>query len=437
MRGLGGDSRCAAACRARRRAPDWRPTERHVPVALRRARHRSVLQRPRARRAAVRGGDRLESKGARVAEPYQSPKLQLAKALLCTAQLARARTAAGAARATRSSSNASARRPAVSFSSTELEVRAGNLAQAEAYATSSSTSTASSAATSATSGTRAASSRCTSGGSRTHDGSCPRASSTRVRSHRRSGSPTTSGRSVISSSRRAISTSRGRPRPAAADAPRDGARRVVGASVPPGPDRDARRARRDRRGGRADGRARGVRPPARSSVGPRDRGPVRGPHRLGARKIDEALEEPSAHSSSTNASTGRSSAPARSSFPVGFSAASGAAATPRDAGRGESAFAALRNPLWLLRPRPKSGGSADAAARRRAHPTEARVAELAGQGLRNAEIASQLYVTPKTVEATLSRVYRKLGVRSRTELAGRLAAGLRPAASSRKLWGFP
>ncbi len=54
--------------------------------------------------------------------------------------------------------------------------------------------------------------------------------------------------------------------------------------------------------------------------------------------------------------------------------------------------------------------------------TEARVAELAGQGLRNAEIAAQLYVTPKTVEATLSRVYRKLGIRSRTELAGRLAA---------------
>ena len=49
------------------------------------------------------------------------------------------------------------------------------------------------------------------------------------------------------------------------------------------------------------------------------------------------------------------------------------------------------------------------------------MAELAGQGLRNAEIAAQLYVTPKTVEATLSRVYRKLGIRSRTELARHLA----------------
>ena len=51
--------------------------------------------------------------------------------------------------------------------------------------------------------------------------------------------------------------------------------------------------------------------------------------------------------------------------------------------------------------------------------TEERVAELAAQGLRNAEIAARLHVTKKTVEATLSRVYRKLGVRSRTELARR------------------
>ena len=51
------------------------------------------------------------------------------------------------------------------------------------------------------------------------------------------------------------------------------------------------------------------------------------------------------------------------------------------------------------------------------------MAELASQGLRNAEIAARLYVTPKTVEATLSRVYRKLGVRSRTELAHRASPG--------------
>jgi DNA-binding CsgD family transcriptional regulator len=81
-------------------------------------------------------------------------------------------------------------------------------------------------------------------------------------------------------------------------------------------------------------------------------------------------------------------------------------------------FQALRNPLWSDRVdavERRLGGrraSTDALT-----PTEARVAELAAQGFRNAEIAARLQVTRKTVEATLSRVYRKLGVRSRTELA--------------------
>jgi DNA-binding CsgD family transcriptional regulator len=90
-----------------------------------------------------------------------------------------------------------------------------------------------------------------------------------------------------------------------------------------------------------------------------------------------------------------------------------------------SAFATLRNPLWLSRVEAEErrlGGRRSSGDE--LTPTEERVAELAGQGLRNAEIAAQLYVTSKTVEATLSRVYRKLGVRSRTELAGRLAAPL-------------
>jgi DNA-binding NarL/FixJ family response regulator len=52
-------------------------------------------------------------------------------------------------------------------------------------------------------------------------------------------------------------------------------------------------------------------------------------------------------------------------------------------------------------------------------PAESRVAALAGQGLRNTEIAARLHLAPKTVESTLSLVYRKLGVRSRTELARR------------------
>jgi DNA-binding NarL/FixJ family response regulator len=53
-------------------------------------------------------------------------------------------------------------------------------------------------------------------------------------------------------------------------------------------------------------------------------------------------------------------------------------------------------------------------------PSEQRVAELVAGGLSNKEIASQMFVTVRTVEAHLSNVYGKLGIRSRTQLARRL-----------------
>lgn len=55
-------------------------------------------------------------------------------------------------------------------------------------------------------------------------------------------------------------------------------------------------------------------------------------------------------------------------------------------------------------------------------PSERRVAGLAADGSTNREIAQALYVTPKTVEVHLSNAYRKLGIRSRRELAASLAA---------------
>jgi DNA-binding CsgD family transcriptional regulator len=51
--------------------------------------------------------------------------------------------------------------------------------------------------------------------------------------------------------------------------------------------------------------------------------------------------------------------------------------------------------------------------------SERRVAVLASEGRSNKEIAGALHVTVHTVEAHLSRVYRKLGLRSRAELARR------------------
>jgi ATP/maltotriose-dependent transcriptional regulator MalT len=55
-------------------------------------------------------------------------------------------------------------------------------------------------------------------------------------------------------------------------------------------------------------------------------------------------------------------------------------------------------------------------------PTERAVAELAADGLSNRDIALKLVVSVKTVEANLTRVYAKLGVRSRAGLARHLGS---------------
>ena len=52
---------------------------------------------------------------------------------------------------------------------------------------------------------------------------------------------------------------------------------------------------------------------------------------------------------------------------------------------------------------------------------ERRIAELVAAGRSNKEVAAVLHLSVKTVEVTLTRVYRKLDVRSRSELAARFA----------------
>jgi DNA-binding CsgD family transcriptional regulator len=53
-------------------------------------------------------------------------------------------------------------------------------------------------------------------------------------------------------------------------------------------------------------------------------------------------------------------------------------------------------------------------------PTEAQIAKLVADGRTNGEVAAALFVSVKTVEANLTRIYRKVGVSSRRELARRL-----------------
>jgi DNA-binding CsgD family transcriptional regulator len=55
-------------------------------------------------------------------------------------------------------------------------------------------------------------------------------------------------------------------------------------------------------------------------------------------------------------------------------------------------------------------------------PAQTRVAELAVQGMSNREISSTLYMSTRSVEAHLTKVYRELGVRSRAQLIAALTS---------------
>jgi DNA-binding CsgD family transcriptional regulator len=91
--------------------------------------------------------------------------------------------------------------------------------------------------------------------------------------------------------------------------------------------------------------------------------------------------------------------------------------------RGLEIFEELGASLWAESTRVELGRiSGRAPSRGELTASERRVAELVAEGRTNREVAAALHVTARTVEGTLSRVYAKLGVRSRTELARRWAS---------------
>ncbi|MGQ9350744.1 helix-turn-helix domain-containing protein [Mycolicibacterium gilvum] len=87
-------------------------------------------------------------------------------------------------------------------------------------------------------------------------------------------------------------------------------------------------------------------------------------------------------------------------------------------------FEQLGTPLWAARARTELARTAESPQQHLLTATEQRVAELVASGLTNKDVAAALYISPKTVEHNLGRVYRKLGIRNRTEL-GRQMDSLR------------
>ncbi len=79
-------------------------------------------------------------------------------------------------------------------------------------------------------------------------------------------------------------------------------------------------------------------------------------------------------------------------------------------------FAAIGAPLWEARAFEELERVSPGRASGDLTPTEGRIAALVAEGLKNREIAERLFLSVATVEAHLTRIYRKLGIRSRSDL---------------------
>ena len=86
-------------------------------------------------------------------------------------------------------------------------------------------------------------------------------------------------------------------------------------------------------------------------------------------------------------------------------------------------FRTLGAPLWATKAEEGLARiGARAASPEELTPTEQRVAGLVAEGLTNREVADALFVSVKTVEANLSRIFQKLGITSRRQLRTRGSA---------------
>jgi DNA-binding NarL/FixJ family response regulator len=83
-------------------------------------------------------------------------------------------------------------------------------------------------------------------------------------------------------------------------------------------------------------------------------------------------------------------------------------------------FERLGAPVWVEQARAELDRVGLRRAPQELTATELRVAELVASGLTNREVANSAFMSPKTVEAVVARVYRKLGIHSRAELGARM-----------------
>jgi DNA-binding CsgD family transcriptional regulator len=94
----------------------------------------------------------------------------------------------------------------------------------------------------------------------------------------------------------------------------------------------------------------------------------------------------------------------------------------------EAGFERLGADPWAARARSELRASGETARRRdpstalQLTPQELQVARFVAEGLTNKEVAAQLFLSPRTIDAHLRKVFAKLGITSRGQLAGRLAA---------------